>query len=96
MFYRNHRQSGKKKSVFGGHVKSPQEIRALNKNIRSVEKAELKAFEEHLESNAHHIWDDSSGSSGGDSDSVDKQLTSKEKLMILSRLQLNLNKLLQK
>lgn len=46
----------KRKSAFGGHVKSHEEVKALNEKIKEHEQKELEDFEQHFENVKDDLW----------------------------------------
>lgn len=55
----SHRHSHKKKSrksAFGGHIKTKEEVQALNEKIELAEQAELTKFEEEFEKSFKDLW----------------------------------------
>ena len=94
--YSGHQKKRHKKTVFGGAVKSHKEIQHLHKTIKQKEEEEFASFEKEFQEKANDIWG-GPHTTKDDSQKVKKEykpLTAKEKLMILSRLQLNLKKMM--
>lgn len=95
----NHKKNKKKKTVFGGTIKSQKEIRDLHNKIEKKHADDFAQFKKEFEANAESVWGDNNDHEPSkqptDSQTV-RTLSAKEKLMILSKLQLNLKKILQK
>lgn len=97
---RHWRSSMKNKSIFGGTVKPHEEVRALQKDIKAQEAHEFAEFEKRFDNQLSSVWDESSKSVQENvpepvvTEPSRPPLTSQEKLMILSQLQLNLKKIL--
>lgn len=85
-------KSSKKKSVFGGEVKSHQEIQNLHKKINKKQAEEFEEFHKNFEKQAENIWGNGEGLK--EKKKERPPLTAKEKLKILSQLQLNLKKII--
>ncbi len=45
-----------KKGVFGGDIKSKEEVRAIHKNIKQYEEKEFESFEKEFDEQTKDLW----------------------------------------
>lgn len=57
-FWKRHPRTEDRKSVFGGVVKSQEEVEALNQKILAHEEKETKQAEKELEQAKKHLWEE--------------------------------------